>query len=125
VSELSLRDDGVGGHSDDQSVVEYGCVPRGGGGADGGLGQEEGGEVSEGVWWEVSEEAVCDGAGCVVKDGSSDAFGVLPTVLLSNKKRIASQVARLTEGVSAVEPSHTVSVGITVMNALCNPQRHR
>ena len=56
--ELHVRDAGVGGDRARVVELEHGPLRARGGHADGHLGEEEGGEVQEGVWGQVSEEAV-------------------------------------------------------------------
>ena len=58
MSELHVRNAGVGGDSAGVVELEYGPVRRRGGCADGRLGKEEGDEVQEGFWGQISEEAV-------------------------------------------------------------------
>lgn len=75
MSELHVRNAGVGRDSAGIVELEYGPVRRGGGRADGRLGKEEGDEVPEGFWGEVSEEAVQHVAWDLVgMDGSGVAY---------------------------------------------------
>ena len=58
MSELHVRNAGVGGDSPGVVELEHGSVCRGSGCADGHLGEEEGVEVQEGFRRQISEEAV-------------------------------------------------------------------
>ena len=58
MSELHVRNGGVGGDGAGVVELEHGFVRGRRGGADGRLGEEEGDEISEGFWGQVSEEAV-------------------------------------------------------------------
>ena len=58
VSELHVRIAGVGGDSAGVVELEHGPFHGGGDCADERLGEEEGDEVQEGFWGQISEEAV-------------------------------------------------------------------
>ncbi len=58
MSELHVRNAGVGGHSAGVVELEYGFVRSGRDGADGSVGEEEGDEIQEGFWGEIPEKEV-------------------------------------------------------------------
>lgn len=64
--QLHVRDFGVDSHLDDHGELEYVFIHCFGSGPDGALGEEEGGQVPEGVWRQVQEEEVLHVAGGLV-----------------------------------------------------------
>ncbi len=58
MSELHVRNAGVGGDRAGVVELEYGSVRSGRDGADGGVGEEEGNAIQEGFWGEIPEKEV-------------------------------------------------------------------
>ena len=48
----------MGRDRDDQLELEHGHLCGRGQWTNGGLGEQERGQIQEGIWWEVSEEAI-------------------------------------------------------------------